>query len=213
MQRAVSAPAVDLLGGGGAPAAPRAAAAPPAAAARPPPPPPAEMMEFGDDDEPQTQAERLQARYAREAASQKREWDAVAERWVDVSQPNDSTPGGADGASHHRAAIVGISLDGPIDASAHSPEVVDAMRQRQQEMRDAQEEAVAEVREREQKKKAEEAEFDRLRALLGPKLKEWSEQYGKKKDIARSSRACTTSCGRTRAGSPSRSPTCSSPRK
>ena len=57
------------------------------------------------------------------------------------------------------------------------------MRQRQQEMRDAQEEAVAEVREREQKKKAEEAEFDRLRALLGPKLKEWSEQYGKKKDI------------------------------
>ena len=39
------------------------------------------------------------------------------------------------------------------------------------------------MREREQKKKADEAEFDRLRALLGPKLKEWSEQYGKKKDI------------------------------
>ena len=39
------------------------------------------------------------------------------------------------------------------------------------------------MRGREQKKKADEAEFDRLRALLGPKLKEWSEQYGKKKDI------------------------------
>ena len=39
------------------------------------------------------------------------------------------------------------------------------------------------MREREAKKKAEEAEFDRLRAELGPKLKEWSEQYGKKKDI------------------------------
>ena len=84
--------------------------------------------------------------------------------------------GGGDGC-------VGIRLDTPLDETGKAPEVVAAMRERRQSLVDSQAKAKAEVKEREAKRAAEEDEFAQLRLALGPQLKTWSEQYGKKKDI------------------------------
>lgn len=69
-----------------------------------------------------------------------------------------------------------------------SPEEVQAaVLKRQQTLaatiEDNQREAREEIRRREDLKASESVEFDRLRLELGPKLKAWSEEFGKKKNI------------------------------
>jgi hypothetical protein len=77
---------------------------------------------------------------------------------------------------------VGISLD-PANAAGKSLAVQRAVHARVNEMKQSQAKALQEVRERELKKKQDEAEEDAIRKQLEPKIKAWSEEHGKKKQL------------------------------
>lgn len=134
-----------------------------------------------------TRAEKLKHQYAKQNAKANRVWDPVDERWVEVDHKaggsmaaTSSAPPGA-GATKKKKEV-GISLD-PSNAVGKSANVQAAVNQRVNEMKEAQAKALAEVRAREEQKKVADAEEDVVRKKLTPKIKAWSEEHGKKKQL------------------------------
>lgn len=137
----------------------------------------------------ETRAERLKREYAQNGITQNRVWDEVDQRWVaveangsEVKQASTSAPPSAMNESGSGAKVVGITLDAS-NAIGKSVTVQAAVHKRVNDMKEAQGKALAEVREREEKKKKEEEEEDAARKLLEPKIKVWSEEHGKKKQL------------------------------
>ena len=139
----------------------------------------------------ETRAEKLKREYEKKKQTENRVWDEVDQRWVavdpkttnGVSRGTTSAPPGASATSLPKdKKIQGISLDATSTAGK-STYVATKMNQRVNEMKKAQQQALQEVREREMKKKQNEAEEDVIRQKLDPKLKAWSEEHGKKKQL------------------------------
>lgn len=183
----------------------RAAAAPPRAQ---PPAASANLMDFGASAPPtnngrklrhmsssasstdETRAERLKREYAQKNHTAQRVWDDIDQRWVEVdaSAANNSAAASAAMNGNNSANMpppkkeIGISLD-PANAVGKSANVQAAVNARVNEMRESQAKALQEVREREEKKKKDDAEEDIVRRNLEPKIKVWSEEHGKKKQL------------------------------
>jgi hypothetical protein len=140
----------------------------------------------------ETRAERLKREYSNKKQTSNRVWDDVDQRWVEVdpkavaaggtARATQSAPPGADAVNPNKKKEVGISLD-PANAAGKSANVQAAVQSRVSEMKQSQAKAVNEIREREAQKKAGEAEEDLVRKKLEPKLKAWSEEHGKKKQL------------------------------
>lgn len=134
----------------------------------------------------ETRAERLKREYAAKQQKAKRVWDEVDQRWVEVDPKagvkagTGSAPPGSTGATAKKT--VGISLD-VRNAAGKSQNVQAAVHKRVSEMQQASQKAVEEIRQRETNKKIAEAEEDAVRKRLEPKIKAWSEEHGKKKQL------------------------------
>jgi hypothetical protein len=148
---------------------------------------------MGNSNNPnESRAERLKREYAAKKQTSNRVWDDVDQRWVevdpaavagDVRATQSAPPGAGSGAvALAKKKEVGISLD-PSNAVGKSTQVQAAVQARVSEMKQSQAKAVNEIREREAQKKTEEAEEDLVRKRLEPKLKAWSEEHGKKKQL------------------------------
>ena len=133
----------------------------------------------------ESRAEKLKREYAQKQQTANRVWDPIDERWVEVD-PKQANAGTFNGNGSQDAPkknnVVGISLDA-ANAVGKSANVQAAVHKRVNEMRDAQQKALDEVREREMKKKQGEEEEDLARKQLEPKIKEWAEEHGKKKQL------------------------------
>eukprot|EP00339_Tiarina_fusa_P013857 CAMPEP_0117020442 /NCGR_PEP_ID=MMETSP0472-20121206/15545_1 /TAXON_ID=693140 ORGANISM="Tiarina fusus, Strain LIS" /NCGR_SAMPLE_ID=MMETSP0472 /ASSEMBLY_ACC=CAM_ASM_000603 /LENGTH=439 /DNA_ID=CAMNT_0004725661 /DNA_START=229 /DNA_END=1548 /DNA_ORIENTATION=+ len=125
----------------------------------------------------ETRAERLKREQAKKQQNMEKVWDDVDQRWV---VKEDKPPAAASGPP--KAKAVGIKLDGS-SAVGKSANVQAAVSKRVNEMKESQAKALQEVREREAKKKREEEEEDIVRKQLEPKIKQWSEEHGKKKQL------------------------------
>jgi hypothetical protein len=136
----------------------------------------------------ETRVEKLKREYAEKHQKETRVWDEVDQRWVAVDpnaggvKKSGSAPPAAVNKSVTGSKTIGISLDAS-NAVGKSANVQAAVHKRVNEMRESQEKALAEVREREAKKKQEEEEEDAVRKRLEPKIKAWSEEHGKKKQL------------------------------
>ncbi len=140
----------------------------------------------------ETRAEKLKREYEQKKNTENRVWDDVDQRWVTVDTANGTTvsrgstsapPGVVDnGDSSNSNNIKGISLDS-VNTVGKSANVAAAVHSRVNEMRESQAKAVAQIREREEAKKMNEAEEDMVRQKLEPKIKAWSEEHGKKKQL------------------------------
>ena len=137
------------------------------AAAPPPPPPPKPEKKPASQHLDKAGVEKL----VREG---KMAWDPVDERYVAVEG---RAPAG------RRSSIVGITLDGPLNTAGKAAHVASAMRERRASMVANQAAAKEALRERAAAKASEEAAFDDLHVKLGPLLKAWSEDHGKKKNV------------------------------
>ena len=107
----------------------------------------------------------------------KMRWDEVEQRNVAVEAPEGAAGG------PQRAGIVGIRLDGAPNLAGKPAHVQRAMLDRREKMAAAQAQAKAELASRNEARQLEEAHFDSLKVVLEPRLKDWSEEYGKKKNI------------------------------
>mmetsp|Transcript_20258 Transcript_20258/g.43709 ORF Transcript_20258/g.43709 Transcript_20258/m.43709 type:complete len:510 (-) Transcript_20258:727-2256(-) len=142
----------------------------------------------------ETRAERLKREYEAKRQKQNRVWDDVDQRWVEVDAKAGSTvhrgstsaPPGVAAKPHSataaKKAVIGIKLDGS-NAQGKSANVQAAVNKRVNDMKQSQAKALQEVRDREAKKKQNEAEEDVVRTNLGPQIKAWSEEHGKKKQL------------------------------
>lgn len=138
----------------------------------------------------ETRVERLKREYAQNEMQQNRVWDEVDQRWVavetngsPVKQATTSAPPSAMNSSGSLGTkVVGIKLDAS-NAVGKSASVQAAVHKRVNDMKVSQDKALAEVREREEKKKKEDEEEDAARKRLEPKIKAWSEEHGKKKQL------------------------------
>jgi hypothetical protein len=134
---------------------------------------------------PLSRVEQLkQERIAREhKMAHKRVWDPIDERWIEV-EPGTAPPGhkmaGMEAAP--KAKVVGIKLDGS-SAIGKSAYVAQEVGKRVADMEAEQTKKVNELREREAKKKSDEEQEDIIRRQLDPKIKEWAEEHGKKKQL------------------------------
>ena len=145
---------------------------------------------FNNNRPNESRVERLKREYAEKKQTSNRVWDDVDQRWVEVDpaavggsmQATQSAPPGADAVNLSKKKELGISLD-PANAVGKSKTVQAAVTQRVTEMKQSQAKAVNEVRQREAQKKSQEAEEDLVRRKLEPKLKAWSEEHGKKKQL------------------------------
>ena len=142
----------------------------------------------------ETRAEKLKREYAKKKQTANRVWDPVDERWVEVDpkQANSaaaglrtnttSAPPGAVSNPVPKKKEVGIKLD-PANAVGKSSNVQAAVNKRVNDMKESQAKALQEVRAREEKKKQDEEAEDKVRQQLEPKIKAWSEEHGKKKQL------------------------------
>lgn len=131
----------------------------------------------------ETRPQKLQREAAEKAKNANRVWDPVDERWVEKD------PKVANSAAAHMSSVSqkkekGMSMEASImNAANKSANVQQAVNKRANEMKEAQDKALREIREREQKKQHDDAEEDMVRKRLEPKLKAWSEEHGKKKQL------------------------------
>ena len=139
----------------------------------------------------ETKEEKLKREYAEKAQQQNRVWDEVDERWVVVDTTNSDKE--KKGVSVHSSTsstnvstvkIKGISLDDTSNAVGKSARVQSAVHQRVTEMKMAQEKAKEELKQRQEMAASLEQEEDLVRIKLDPKIKHWSEEHGKKKQLA-----------------------------
>lgn len=109
--------------------------------------------------------------------NQNRVWDDVDQRWVEKKPA--ARPGVP---AKPKKKEVAVKLD-MSNAAGKSAKVQQAMQARVNEMNATAQKAVQEVKDREALKKKREAEEDAIRVQLEPKIKAWSEEYGKKKQL------------------------------
>lgn len=139
----------------------------------------------------ETRAQKLKREYAQKKTTDQRVWDDVDQRWVTVdpkksSAANKSTasaPPGGDAAASGKPKLKGVSLDN-VNLAGKSANVASAVQGRVNEMKTSQQKALKEIREREASKKKSEDEEDEVRRKLEPKIKVWSEEHGKKKQLS-----------------------------
>jgi hypothetical protein len=150
----------------------------------------------------ETKQQKLQREYREKASKAPRVWDDVDQRWVEVdpkvaNSAAATVGGGTGGAAAARSMsggdlmggstprkVKGLSMEESQAAAARkSATVQQAVHSRVAEMKQSQAKAVAEVRQRESAKKAAENEEDVVRRKLEPKIKAWSEEHGKKKQL------------------------------
>lgn len=117
-------------------------------------------------------------------AAKNRVWDPVDERWVEV-EPGQAPPGHSKSGIDHSAPkpkAVAIKLDGsgPAPSSTAGKK---GRADRVAKMQEEQAKKVQEFKEREAKKKSDEEQEDVIRRQLDPKIKAWSEEHGKKKQL------------------------------
>lgn len=133
----------------------------------------------------ETRAQRLKREHEAKIKTTNRVWDDVDQRWVEV-KPGQPLPGAKSTAAaipeKPKSKVVGIKLDGS-SAAGKSANVQQAVNKRVNDMKEQQAKALQEVREREAKKKQAEEEEDVARKALEPKIKAWSEEHGKKKQL------------------------------
>jgi hypothetical protein len=128
----------------------------------------------------ESRTEKLKREYAQKNQTASRVWDDIDQRWVEKDATVAAKANTMPPASQKK--VVGITLD-PANAVGKSAQVQAAVQQRVDSMKLEQDKAVMEVREREAKKKQMEAEEDEVRKRLEPKIKVWSEEHGKKKQL------------------------------
>lgn len=135
----------------------------------------------------ETKEEKLKREYAEKAQQQNRVWDPVDERWI-VVENNDKVGGASESTAtnnnNNNAKIKGISLDDASNAAGKSVHVQSAVQQRVSEMKMAQEKAKEELKLRKEMAASLEQEEDLVRVKLDPKIKQWSEEHGQKKQLA-----------------------------
>ena len=162
---APAAATADLMGFGSAPTpAPAARSAFPAAPASAKP-------------KNETRAQMLKRQQEERMKNQNRVWDDVDQRWVEKKPA--ARPGVP---AKPKKKEVAVKLD-MSNAAGKSAKVQQAMQARVNEMNATAQKAVQEVKDREALKKKREAEEDAIRVQLEPKIKAWSEEYGKKKQL------------------------------
>ena len=164
---------------------------------QPPPPPQQEsLMDFGPTPSAgssvssslhhsssvanESRAQKLKREYARKNSTEQRVWDDIDQRWVEADKSEHIA--GKLGNESPAKKELGISLD-PSNAVGKSSAVQAAVHSRVNDMRESQAKALHEIREREEKKKRDEAEEDEVRKRLEPRIKSWSEEHGKKKQL------------------------------
>jgi hypothetical protein len=137
----------------------------------------------------ETRAERLKREQEIRMKNIDRVWDDVDQRWVAREGAAPSAPIGlaasfasSSGSPEKKKKEVGISLDAS-NAIGKSAEVQQAVLARVNEMEANRQKAVEEARARVEQKKQQEEEEDRIRLQLEPKIKAWSEEHGKKKQL------------------------------
>lgn len=134
----------------------------------------------------ETRAQRLKREQEARMKKSNRVWDDIDQRWVEVDRKTGGA--GALGGSVSAATAkpkkkeVGVKLD-MSNAAGKSASVQKAMQTRVNEMNATRQKAVAEVKQRETDKKRMEDEEDAIRLQLEPKIKSWSEEHGKKKQL------------------------------
>lgn len=137
----------------------------------------------------ETRAQQLKREYEEKKKKENRVWDDVDQRWVTVDpsvgassqRSSTSAPPGAD-VEVNRSTLKGVSLEN-VSVAGKSREVAQAIQERVSDMKNAQQKALDEIREREEAKKKAENEEDVVRQKLEPRIKEWSEEHGKKKQL------------------------------
>jgi hypothetical protein len=133
----------------------------------------------------ESRAERLKRETAHKMKTMDRVWDDIDQRWVEAEvKPSSGTGslGASLGGVAPKPKVVGIKLDGS-GAVGKSSNVQAAVNKRVNEMKEQQDKAQHELREREAKKKKDEEEEDVVRKQLEPKIKVWSEEHGKRKQL------------------------------
>ncbi len=142
----------------------------------------------------ETRAQKLKREYEQKKRTENRVWDDVDQRWVTidpktangatVKNATQSAPPGVvnSAADANKPKLKGVSLDN-VDLSGKSAAVATAVQSRVNEMKTSQQKALNEIREREAAKKKSEDEEDLVRQRLEPKIKAWSEEHGKKKQL------------------------------
>merc|ERR1719162_2442856 len=137
----------------------------------------------------ETRAQRLKREQEARMKKSNRVWHDIDKRWVEVD-PNSGRSGGiAVGRNGNLNSLpdskkknVGIKLD-ISNAAGKSAAVQKAVSDRVNGMEVSRQKAVAEVKQREADRKRKEDEEDKIRLQLEPKIKSWSEEHGKKKQL------------------------------
>jgi hypothetical protein len=142
---------------------------------------------FNRPDENISKAQRIQQQYQKQKQTQSLVWDDIEQRYVQEGTIEGKGVGrqssmGSISSNSSGKKNVGISLDAS-NAIGKSANVQAAVNKRVNEMRKSQQQALDEVRQREEKKKSDDDEEDAVRKRLEPKIKAWSEEYGKKKQL------------------------------
>ena len=136
----------------------------------------------------ETRAQRLKREQEARMKKSNRVWDDIDQRWVEVVPKAGGAGAAALGGNISSAPAkpkkkeVGVKLD-MSNAAGKSVKVQKAMQDRVNEMEATRQKAVAEVKQREADKKRKEEEEDVIRLQLEPKIKSWSEEHGKKKQL------------------------------
>mmetsp|Transcript_27968 Transcript_27968/g.65759 ORF Transcript_27968/g.65759 Transcript_27968/m.65759 type:complete len:475 (-) Transcript_27968:304-1728(-) len=132
----------------------------------------------------ETRAQMLKRQQQERMKKSNRVWDDIDQRWVEVDPKAGSASafGGGAAAAKPKKKEVGVKLD-MSNAAGKSAQVQQAMQARVNEMNATAQKAVNEVKNREAVKKKREDEEDAIRVHLEPKIKAWSEEHGKKKQL------------------------------
>lgn len=118
----------------------------------------------------ETRAQKLKREQEKRMKNSTRVWDNIDQRFVEAKPLNSQKNN------------VGIKLD-ISNAAGKSAKVQTAIIDRVNKMEESRRKAVAEVKQREMDKKRREDEEDSIRLQLEPKIKVWSEEHGKKKQL------------------------------
>jgi len=130
-----------------------------------------------------TRAEKLKQEYEQKKRTQNKVWDDVDQRWVEVD-PNSRSKSSSEPPAppSTKKNIKGIAIDAS-NAIGKSANVQAAVQSRVKEMEDAQQNAINDLKQREAKVQQDADEEDLVRKRLEPKLRAWSEEHGKKKQL------------------------------
>lgn len=132
------------------------------------------------DNAPETRVEKLKRDYEKKKTSTELEWDPLEQRMVQKGSMNNGSPAVATDAP--KAKILGTKLESS-STLGKSVAVAQAINQRIRDMEESTEKALREMREREAKAAKDKADEDEVRKRLEPRIKAWSEEHGKKKQL------------------------------